>query len=155
MCKQISFSWHGSCKYAKQNIHICVMTMTKKIVERRKHKRLQVEDGAFVLLSRDSAILGHIVEISMAGLTFLYITSGKPPNGSSELEVLLPEQLEDDRSFYFDKVPFKTISDFAIPNELSLGSITIRRCGVQFGGLTPSQISQLEYFILNHTISEP
>jgi hypothetical protein len=126
----------------------------KELVDRRKHKRLQAQEGAFVLLSPNSAILGHIVEISMGGLAFLYITCEKPPNGSSELEILLPEQLEDDHSFYFDQVPFKTISDFAIPNELSLGSTTIRRRGVQFGELTHNQTSALEYFIRNHTIGE-
>lgn len=126
----------------------------KELVDRRKHKRLQAQDGAFVLLSPDSAILGHIVEISMGGLAFLYITSGTPPNGSSELEILLAEQLVADHSFHFDKVPFKSISDFAIPNELSLGSITIRRRGVQFGELTHNQTSALEYFIRNHTIGE-
>ena len=126
----------------------------KRLVDRRKHKRLQAQHGAFVLLSPGSAILGHIVEIGMGGLAFLYITSEKSPKGSSELEVLLAEQLVADYSFYFDKVPFKTISDFAIPNELSLGSITIRRRGVQFGELTHNQTSALKYFIQNHTIGE-
>ena len=126
----------------------------KKLVDRRKHKRLQAQEGAFVLLGPNSVILGHVVEISIGGLAFLYITGEKPPSGSSELEILLAEQLEDDNSFYFDKVPFKTISDFAIANELSLGSITIRRRGVQFGELTHNQTSALEYFIQNHTIGE-
>jgi hypothetical protein len=124
----------------------------KELVDRRKHKRLQAQDGAFVLLSPDSAILGHVVDISRDGLAFLYIASKKSPNGSSQFEVLLAEQLEDDRSFHFDKVPFSTISDFAIPNELSLGSITIRRRGIQFGELTHNQTSALEYFLRNHTI---
>jgi hypothetical protein len=126
----------------------------KRFADRRKHKRFQVQDGAFILLSPDSTVLGHVVEISMGGLAFLYVTSEKPSNKSSELEILLAEELVADRSFYFDKVPFKTISDFSIPNKLSLGSITIRRHGVQFGKLTRDQASALEHFIQNYTIGD-
>ena len=157
ICLHIRARWQDSCVFILglgRRLGMDNLANKKKLVDRRKHKRLQAQEGAFVLLSPNSAILGHIVEISMSGLAFLYITSEKPPNGSSELEILLPEQLEDDHSFYFDQVPFKTISDFAIPNELSLGSITIRRRGVQFGELTHNQTSALEYFIRNHTIGE-
>lgn len=124
----------------------------KDLVERRKHKRFQVEDGAFALFRphwHHSTISGRIIDISRDGLAFLYITSKDGSNGSFELSILFAYH-----SFYCDNVPVKTISDFEVADETPVSSITTRRRGVQFGELTQDQISQLEYFIQNHTIGE-
>lgn len=56
---------------------------------------------------------------------------------------------------FLAEAPFKTASDFAIPNDLSLGSITIRGRGVKSGELTRNQVSALEYFIPNYTVGVP
>jgi len=87
--------------------------------------------------------------MSREGLAFRYIAGHERPNGALELEILLG-----DHSFYLDKIPFKTISDCETANEVPFSSIKMRRSGVQFGDLTPNQISQLEYFIQNHTKGE-
>ena len=123
------------------------VTKRKKIVERRKHKRFQVEDGAFAVLTPHFAKVGQIIDMSMGGLAFSYIAEQEPSNGSFELDIFLT-----DHSFYLEKVPVKTISDFEIANEVAYSFTTTRRCGVEFGDLTLNQISQLEYFIRNHTI---
>lgn len=124
---------------------------TKEVDERRKHKRFQVQNGAFAVFTafswpHSTQKLGQIIDIGMGGLAFSYIASEEPSNGSLELSIFLAEN-----RFHLRNIPFETISDVET-NEVPFSSITMKRSGVQFGELTPNQISQLKYFISNHTI---
>jgi len=126
-----------------------IISKSKKQGDRRRHKRFHVRDTAFVVCRAPWPLptnVGQITDISVDGLAFSYIAGEKRSNNSSELDILLGN-----RSFYLDKVPFKTISDCKAPNKVPFSSIEMRRCGVQFGKLTPDQISQLKNFIWNHT----
>jgi len=120
------------------------------MLERRKHKRFKVQNGAFAVLGAPpwphSTKVGQIIDMSMGGLAFSYIAEQEPSNGSFELGIFLA-----DNSFHLRKIAFETISDLET-NGVPCSSITMRRSGVQFGELTPNQISQLKYFIRNHTI---
>ena len=119
------------------------MADRKKIVERRKHNRFQVKSPSFTVLRPDANKLGQIIDISRGGLAFRYdIANEAQGNRASQLAILA------DNSFCLDKVPIKTISDF----ELDTAGIfkKMRRCGVQFGKLTPDQTSHVEFFIRNH-----
>ncbi len=123
--------------------------MNAKItVERREHKRFETRDEAFIVLGPDSTKLGRLIDISMGGLAFSHVAKTRPPDGLFELDLFLVEG-----DFYLDKLPYEIISDFKT-NDNRFGSITMRRCGVQFGSLTQSQISELDYFIRNHTRGE-
>lgn len=117
--------------------------------ERRDGDRYQVSDGAFALLAPPYSLLGQIIEISRGGLSFLCTGSDPPKDGKSELDILLA-----DHSFYFDKIPCEIVSHLEVPHDLSMGSKTIRRCSVKFGELSQDQLSQLEYFIRNHTTAK-
>ena len=129
----------------KQNLRI--ISKNKKQVDRRRHKRFHVRDNTFVVLRAPlSTNVGQIIDISMGGLAFNYIDGLRQANNYSKLDILLSN-----RSFYLDKIPFNTISDCKAPNKVPFSSIEMRRCGVHFGKLTPEQISQLKYFICNHT----
>ena len=134
----------------KRNLRI--ISKSKKQVDRRRHKRFHVRDTAFVVFRAPWPLatnVGQITDISMDGLAFSYIAGEKRSNSSSELDILLGN-----RSFYLDKVPFKTVSDCKTPHKVPFSSIEMRRCGVQFGKLAPEQISQLKNFIWNHTTGE-
>ena len=121
------------------------MTNTKAQVERRKHKRSEVQDDTFVLLRSDDTKLGTLINITMNGLTFHYIGREEALSELAQLGILFP-----DNHFYLFKVPCKIISDLKLyKNHPS--PISMRRCGVQFGELTQSQASQLQYFIQNYT----
>jgi hypothetical protein len=122
----------------------------KKSVERREHKRFRVPIGSFVWVGLDGTILGQIIDVSMGGLAFHYI--GKESSNGSHLDMFLTEH---DLSLH--EVPFITVSKVLgriIVKGAQPRSIAIRRCGVQFGDLTQSQTSQLEYLIQNCTVGE-
>ena len=119
----------------------------KKWVERREHQRIQVKSGAFVGIGPHFNQVGPLVDISKGGLSFRYTSRKKQAKGLS-LDIFLT-----DRDFYLGYVPFKAVSDSKTPDNPS-GSATIRQCTVQFGELTPDQISYLQDFIQDHTIGE-
>ena len=124
------------------------MIEAQKLVERRKYKRMQVGDGAFVLLGPNSTKLGRIIDIGMGGLAFSHMARERPSSELFELDIFII-----DSDFYLERVLFETISDFKT-HENPFSSITMRRSGVRFGELGHNQVSQLENFIQNHTISE-
>lgn len=148
------------------------MPASKKRIERRKHRRFLVKNGAVTLLSSDRARLcpikdltmgeiavavlrskpenlGKIKDISIAGLSFHYIENAMQPGKSFELDILFTDGM-----FCLANVPIRIISDFELAGDAPFDSITTRRGGVQFGKLSADQISQLEYFIRKHTTGE-
>ena len=125
----------------------------KEVDERRKHKRFRVQSGAFTVFTafswpHSTQKLGQIIDISMGGLAFTYITGEESPNVSLELSIFLAGN-----RFHLRSIPFETISD-AETNEVPFSSINMKRSGVQFGELTPNQLSQLKHFIWNYTTGE-
>jgi hypothetical protein len=124
------------------------MIEAQELVEKRKHKRMEVKDGAFVLLGPHSTKLGRIIDIGMGGLSFSHMASERPSSGLFELDIFII-----DGDFYLERVLFEATSDFKT-YENPFSSITMRRSGVRFGELGHNQVSQLEHFIQNYTIGE-
>ena len=122
------------------------MKKTNGQVERRKHTRFKVK-GAYVILRPYDKKLGTIVDISIHGLTCDYFCGEDPSTKSTTLDIFT------NGDFRLFGVPCRTISDFETLRT-PLPSVRKRRCGVEFGDLTRSQISQLEYFIEKYTTGE-
>ena len=121
----------------------------QELVEGRQHRRFTVHNGGFAALCNEFTALGQIIDISRDGLSFRYVASKARTYESAELRILMT-----DGSFCFEKVPFKTVWDSAMPREFSFGSISLRHCGVQFGDLTHRQKADLEHFIQSYTLSD-
>ncbi len=119
----------------------------KQVKEKRKHPRFQVPKGTFVSVGPYDAQVGQIIDMGMGGLAFRYVGRPEPFNG--ELSIFLSE-----RDFYLGRIPFKTVSDCEIAGKGPSSPIAMRRSGVRFRKLTDYQVSQLEYFIQNHTLGE-
>jgi hypothetical protein len=139
-------------------------------MERRIHKRYRVRAGTFAVLRSTSIELskikdmsmgeiafavikskpikmGQIIDISREGLAFHYIDRQGASNALFKMDILFAQD-----AFYLDRLLFKPIFDFEIDTDIPLNSFKIRKCGVQFGELSPQQHSRLEYFIYNHTL---
>ena len=125
------------------------MASKKDPVERRKHARFRVPKDACVALRSDYLRFAQIERVSMDGLEFCYVADDGPVSEPFELDIFLAGG-----AFYLYKVPFKTLSDCETGNDTPFPGLPVRRCGVQFGELTPNQKNMLEYFIHNHTIRE-
>ena len=123
------------------------MTNTKARVERRKHKRFRVRAGAFVILKPCPPGTGacRLIDISMGGLTFDCFISQELPIEATEVDIFLTDSHLD-----VPNVPCRSIWNLTM-YESPPASIYRRRCGVEFGELTPDQKSRLEYFIEKHS----
>ncbi|MFC1883719.1 PilZ domain-containing protein [Thermodesulfobacteriota bacterium] len=114
--------------------------------DKREFERYRAKKGAFAVLRNDYRNLGEIVDISIAGLAFHYISAKGKLNGSSELDILL-----DRKGFHSIMIPFRTISDFELDYEIPAELVKIRRRGVQFTDLKHNQLLQLKNFIKIYT----
>jgi hypothetical protein len=121
------------------------MTDWQELSGRRKHDRFRVEEGTLVVLGAPSAKAGHVIDISLGGLSFSYVADGESSIESSALHIFLS-----DGDFYLEDVAFETVSDFQMPRETPFSVITMRRKGVKFRKLTDKQLTQLKHFIQNH-----
>ncbi len=122
------------------------MLTDKEMLERRKYKRLQVQNDAIAVLRPIVDKRGPIIDISRGGLAFRYITAKNSPDRSSKLDILLS-----DLSFCLGSLPIRTVCDFEVTSELAFGYTKTRRCSVQFRELTQEQMSLLDHFIENHS----
>jgi len=120
----------------------------RELFERRQHERFQVEDGAWAVVRPFSLKnpRGQIVDISRNGLAFCYTVEEETFDNSLELDICFA-----DYGFCLRGAPFKIISDFRINNGNPPEAKAVKRRGVQFSELTERQVSQLKYFIENHT----
>jgi hypothetical protein len=141
-------------------------------MEKRKHNRFKVKEGAFAMIMsapaeldkiQDMSIgeiafgvlkakpirMGQIVNISKGGLAFRYIDDKEESNESFELDILFASD-----AFYLKNVPFRTVSDFDTVSKFPIHTFKMRQQGVQFGEMDSNQTSQLDYFIQNYKISK-
>jgi hypothetical protein len=88
--------------------------------------------------------------VGQGGLAFQYIDSGIDARDSGELTLLMPAT-----RFYLDRIPFRTVSDFPLPHELSFSSIPVRRRCVAFGHLNPEKRDGIKQLILFCTLIKP
>jgi hypothetical protein len=109
--------------------------------ERRKCRRINVGEGAFVCTGTEERRLWHILDIGSGGLAFRYIQGREAMEGPSELEIITR-----DASLAIEKVPFTPISDREM-HKVPDSRFHLRRRSVQFGDLTQMQAAQLEQFL--------
>jgi len=124
------------------------MTSKKEPVEQRQHKRFRVRDDTVVIFRSPDAGMARLIDISMDGLTFDWVTSEILPVEASKLDICRTGRL-----CILYNLPCQSIWEFSI-YEKKPTSLHRKRCGVQFGELTPDQKSQLEHFIQNPTTGE-
>lgn len=114
--------------------------------DKRRFKRFQAPKKAFVLVRGLDGKLGQIIDIGRGGLAFRYVANGKKPKKLSQLDIFLANN-----GFHLEKVSCEIVSDFELGKKGPSDSLTMRRCGVQFGELSQDLLSRLEYFIENYT----
>ena len=120
------------------------MGKNEKADEQRKHKRFDVKDGAYSVLSYKPTVMGQIVNVSMDGLAVTY--KGKRIKESSEVDLFIS-----DAGFYIEQIPVKTISDHKLEGKFLFSSKTVWQRSLQFGDLTDDQKSQLKQFLQLYT----
>lgn len=125
--------------------------MGPQVSEKRNYPRYPMPDGVIVTLKPNAEILGQLLDIGPGGLAFRYVEMGAAvPEQDAELVILQPRP-----RIYLEGIPFRTVSDVAVPNEFSWSALSIRRHSVAFGTLSDSQRDQLEQLFRSHTPFPP
>ena len=141
------------------------MDNRKKFKERRNHPRFKVKRGAVAAVIKTasekqeqgkdvpmneapiaSIQMGQIINISKGGLAFRYIDGETLFSELFDLDILFVQN-----SFYLKKMPGKTVWVSPALRKPPISLLTTNEQGVQFGDLTPLQISQLDFFLKNCT----
>jgi hypothetical protein len=126
----------------------------KTLTERRQHKRFQVKGLVFTKLWSEYEKeyvedMGQLLDISRGGLSVRCSEKTDKTGEYSGLGIFLSGD-----DFSIDKIPFKIISDTEMTSDSTFIKHTAWRYGLQFEELTPHQRDKLDYFLLNHTLSE-
>lgn len=139
------------------------------MTEKRKHKRYHMPKGTFAILRSKSAKLenfdkmsmgeiavtvyktgpeklGQIKNISLGGLAFDYVYGKNKNPKKYELDVLMTEH-----GIYLHNIPYRTISDNVIPDDVNLDDVIVRRHAIRFGRLSTSQKTKLKT-LLDHRL---
>ena len=140
--------------------------------DQRVHPRFQVHKDAFALIRpghsegirvseggmaeiacavyRSKPVrFGRIDTISMGGLSFRYIPGEERSERPLALDILVAES-----GFYLKNLPFKNISDVEIDDDLGINSFKMRLNRVQFEGLVPATMMELEHFVRDYRAFE-
>jgi len=135
---------HRNWKIPENSFGVYLMDQLKtNICEKRKYYRFQVRATVLAQFNSDSDALGTIQNVSRGGLAFhYYIDSGKRPPKLIEIDIFSANN-----EIYLPRIPVRVVADIKIADAIVSNFFTMRRCGVQFGKLTFSQMSRLKYFI--------
>ena len=121
------------------------MTMRPALstLEKRQHLRYPALDGMIVALNPKAEILGQMIDIGLGGLSFRYIDPEVETPPSNELLIVLNKP-----RFFIENIPYRKVTDQELPNEFIFSAVSVRKMGVKFGDLSPTQRTQIEDLIL-------
>lgn len=119
----------------------------KNFVERRSAERYEATIGTMAILHNSMKAQGHIIDISKGGL-LLYCPDyeNEPSDNISELDILLK-----DEAYFLKNLSVEPVLETNIPNGCSLFPTRMKKKSLKFRDLTPSQLTELEYFIMYKT----
>ncbi len=126
-----------------------LLAKIKQFIERRKSRRFKAKKGAYAIFKSSPSLPLEIMDISKGGLSGQYTETDKRLGAVNEMDELSINLEKID--FNLDNVQCKTISDIRLPDITPTKTQKVKRCGIQFGELTPDQTDKLDHFIQNHT----
>lgn len=122
----------------------------KNFIDRRKHKRYQVQDGAFAaLISGSNAKLGLICDICEEGLAFRYVVDSSDTENECADKPCTLDILFDTEGYFLESIPCTTIWERPLQTEDSFSHLAVKKCSVHFSTLTAEQRTKLTDFIDN------
>lgn len=110
--------------------------------DRRKHTRHRLGDSAIAVFGNSP---GHIKDISLGGLSFIYLDSDRPSPVSDTVDIL-----DGQKNFFLEEIPCRTIVERLMVNESPYNLIKMVRRSLEFVGISDHQKIQLESYINAH-----
>lgn len=117
----------------------------KAMNERRRQPRYRLGDGAIAVTANNP---GHIQNISLGGLSFVYLYSEEPKPHGDCVDIL-----DGQNDFFMEAIPCRTVSEKLLINESSFSMIRMVQRSLEFGPLSKSKRAELEVYITQHSTS--
>lgn len=117
----------------------------KPAAERRRQPRYRLGEGAIAVTANNP---GHIQNISLGGLSFVYLNSESPMADAESVDIL-----DGQNDFFMEAIPCQTVSEKVLINESSFSMLRMVQRSLAFGPLSQAQQRQLEAYILQHSTS--
>ena len=118
-------------------------------VEQRQHERAYVQTIVVgILNSGESVRIGSVADISMGGVKFTYHELKMTPEDSPSHSIDLIAE-----NHNLAGIPCRYVWDDTVEKEPGTQLTGLRRCGIQFGTLTPNQTFLLKSFINSYAPS--
>lgn len=115
----------------------------KQAKERRGQPRYRLGEGAIAVSANNP---GHIQNISLGGLSFVYLHSEEQVVNGESVDIL-----DGQNDFFMEAIPCRTVSEKLLINESSFSMIRMVQRSLEFGDLTKAQRVQLEAYIVQHS----
>lgn len=108
-------------------------------IERRRKPRYQLGAGAIAVSANTP---GHIQNISMGGISFVYLLSEEPSSESETVDIL-----DGENEFFLLDIPCRVVSKRKLIKESSFSMLRMMQCSLEFGALTKPQQVELEAYM--------
>lgn len=86
--------------------------------------------GAYAVIDNKPSEMGHLIDISTDGMSFLYAGGGLDVDRKLELGILLYSH-----SIYVNKLPARIVSRVEVKNDSLFDFVVLMRYGLQFNNL--------------------
>jgi hypothetical protein len=111
--------------------------------ERRSQPRYRLGEGAIAISANNP---GHIQNISMGGLSFVYLHGDTTGQEGKTVDIL-----DGQNDFFMEALPCRTVSEKLLINDSSFSMIRMVQCSIEFGQLSRAQKAQLESYLSQHS----
>lgn len=110
--------------------------------ERRTHKRFKTLEGTYAVMNSYGEQICPVLDISMGGISFLYLSNNGVVDKSDQLEILVAG-----KGLGIAELPCMEVLDFKVDLAEASGSLEKRRACLSFNGLNQRKKEELDLFI--------
>jgi PilZ domain len=114
---------------------------------RRREERVSVKDSLYVVIDTQPQTMGQVVEISSTGLAFTFVDIDAASLRLTKLSTLRMELFAGGRGVSVKDLACKLVSKIENAGTAPLSSLSIKRVGVQFEGLSLPQQVQINQLV--------
>ncbi len=114
---------------------------------RRKEDRVSVEDSLYVVIRTDPQTMGQVVEISSTGMAFTFVDIEGASLRLSNESILHMDLFAGGRGVFIKDLACKVVSKTENSSESSFSTLSIKRVGVHFEGLSLPQQVQINHLV--------
>ena len=122
------------------------MTLGRVKPEKRRYSRYRPKDKVFAALGDQFSRVGKVKDISLGGVAFEYVAKEDTRHDLTRIDIFVT-----DNGLHLSRVPcrkvYETQDPAALGPKMLPGELMVRRCGIEFRGLSDEQTSQLQILI--------